>query len=88
VEPLYDHYDRGLPVVETVRLRLANEPRRLLALGVTLGLDDVIGFVEQDGSPRSPVETPPTELASLNPAWLFSSRRSPVLVIWDRSLRL
>jgi hypothetical protein len=45
---LHDGHDRRALVIEAVRHRFADEPNRLLALGVALGLDDVVGIVEQD----------------------------------------
>src|SRR5262249_51721587 len=48
VDPLHDDHDRRLLVVEAVRHGLAKEPDHLLALDVALGLDDVVGVVEDD----------------------------------------
>jgi hypothetical protein len=38
VQSLHDDHDRQLVIVEAVGHRLANEPQRLLPLGVALGL--------------------------------------------------
>jgi hypothetical protein len=45
---LHNDHDRRALVVEAVRHRFADEPDRLLALQIALGLDDVVGVVQQD----------------------------------------
>jgi len=47
-QPLHDDHDRGSVVVDAVRHRLAEEPHRLLALQGALGLNHVVGVVEDD----------------------------------------
>jgi CRP-like cAMP-binding protein len=48
VQPLHDDHDRRALVVEAVRHRFADEPNCLLALQVALGLDHIVGIVEED----------------------------------------
>jgi hypothetical protein len=48
VQTLHDDDNRRLLVVEAVRHRFADEPDRLIAFQVALGLDDVVRIVEQD----------------------------------------
>jgi hypothetical protein len=45
--PLNDR-DRRTFIIQAVRHRLTDEPHGLLALGIALGLDHVVGIVKQD----------------------------------------